>query len=322
MSSINELTPAQKRLYEQMQAKENAGLTDEEIAQKNKEKELKKKRNIAILNETLSICKMGNYTLNGKTISLPEDENTYRTAQVYLPDDVHAITTKIIAKNDKHTPLFRCENCDAISMAWDNYHNPIYNAKEREGRLLLLNFASSIRPGGAVRDGMGGQEEALCRGGTLLYSLESPDATPFYAYHKEHESRLNSDAMILSPNVILFRDGDGKLLDAPIEVAVLTCAAPNIRFGREGLTEAQYDALLKGRIESIVAMATHFGYRNVILGAFGCGIFGNDATVVAEHFHQALTSSMGQDIDHADFAVLCAPQKVDNYHAFCRFFTG
>ncbi len=311
-------TPEQmQKMFEEMQRKENEGLTPEEIEKKNREREMKKRKNIELLEETLEICQRGSYEKNGKTVTLGLSRAQMTKARVLLPEEVQNLPN---GKAGDAPCAFRCENRDALSLAREESKDPAYGAESDEHRILLLNLASAVRPGGGVRDGMGGQEEALCRAGTLLLSLESDDARSYYEYNNALNTRLGSDGVILSPDVVLFRNEAGELLEEPFSISVITCSAPNVRFGFEGKTEEEYRALLQNRIEGLLRCAVHLGYRDIILGAFGCGVFKNDAALVSDDFYRALTGPAGQGLSHADFAVLCTPGKEYNYNEFCRNF--
>ncbi len=316
---IGNPTPEQmKKMLEEMRKKENEGLTPEEIEKKDMERARKRKTNISLLQEAQEICQKGNYEKNGKRVELGITPSQMTGARVLLPEEVKSLA----AGEPKDVPCaFSCENMDALSLAKVKCLDPSYGAGNGDGRILLLNLASAIRPGGGVRDGMGGQEEALCRNSTLLMSLESDAAKPYYEYNNELNTRMGSDAVILSPDVVVFRDEKGELLDEPFVISVLTCSAPNVRFGFEGRTEAEYKKLLQTRIEAIPRCAVNLGYKNIILGAFGCGAFKNDAALVSDYFYQALTGPDGNGLAHADFAVLCTPGKEYNYNEFCRNFS-
>ncbi|XCP86345.1 hypothetical protein ABXS75_05965 [Roseburia hominis] len=51
---------------------------------------------------------------------------------------------------------------------------------------------------------------------------------------------------VLLPEII--RDENGKLLEDTVVVAALTCAAPMVRRGKEGLSESEYQKLVYTRI--------------------------------------------------------------------------
>ena len=72
--------------------------------------------------------------------------------------------------------------------------------------------------------------------------------------------------------------------------------------------------------------AAFFGYRTLILGAWGCGAYGNDASVISDLFRRALN-----DLDYngfkekdlfsrIDFAVLDRMPAQFNYKQFKRNF--
>ncbi len=313
-------TPEQmKKMFEEMRRKENEGLTPEEIEKKDREREMKKRKNIALTDEALEICKKGSYEKDGRTVDLGITPSGMAEARVLLPEEVRSLAAD---ETGAGSCAFSCENTGALSLAHEKYKDPSYAAESGGSRILLLNLASAVRPGGGVRDGMGGQEEDLCRSSTLLMSLESDAAKSYYEYNNKLNTRMGSDAVILSPEVVVFRDGaEGELLDEPYTISVITCSAPNVRFGFEGKSEDEYKEMLYERIEGILRCAVSLGYKNIILGAFGCGAFKNDAALVSDDFYKALTGPAGRGLAHADFAVLCTPGKEYNYNEFCRNFS-
>ena len=58
----------------------------------------------------------------------------------------------------------------------------------------------------------------------------------------------------------------------------------------------------------------------LVLGAFGCGAFKNDPSVVAKAYKIAL-SEFSQVFDRIEFAVYCRPGEETNYNAFRKAFT-
>ncbi len=318
MPDMQNLTPEQMKMFEEMRKKENEGLTPEEIEKRDKEREMNRRKNKTLTEETLQICQAGSYKKDGKEILLGLTPDQLSEAQVLLPDAVRDLPD---GEPTEGSCIFSCENMDALSLTQEKCEDPSYGGETGNSRILLLNLASAVRPGGGTRDGMGGQEEDLCRRSTLLMSLESDAAKSYYEYNNAMHTHLGSDGVILSPDVVVFRDENGNLMDAPFTISVLTCAAPNLRFGLEGKTEEEYQALLQDRIDGILKSAVYFGYQNIILGAFGCGAFKNDAALVSDDFYQALTGPAGRGLAHADFAVLCKPGKEYNYNEFSRNFS-
>jgi uncharacterized protein (TIGR02452 family) len=145
---------------------------------------------------------------------------------------------------------------------------------------LALNFANGVNPGGGFLAGARAQEEVLCRSSALYLTLEG-DA--MYEAHRRRPDHASSDWAILSPHVPFFRTDDGTLLDAPWRVGVLTCAAPVADDAGGAAAE-----LLRQRIARVLAIAEAYAYEALVLGAWGCGAFGNDPARTAHDFRDAL----------------------------------
>ncbi|MGN1165021.1 MAG: TIGR02452 family protein [Lachnospiraceae bacterium] len=284
--------------------------------------------NIAMLQETLEIMKKGYYVINGQKIILKMSEKQRKEAHVLLPDDIHKINNwegsgKACSNNRN---FYSCENSDSFALARKLYHNTENSVSD----ILVLNFANPVHPGGEVRRGARAQEEELCRNSSLLMSLESSSAKKYYDYNKSLHTYLGSDAMILSPYVEIIRDEAGKLLERPVVVAVLSCAAPNVNtpYGKYNMTEKQYRNMIYHRIEGILKCAAYSGYENLVLGAFGCGACGNDASVISDLFYRALKNFKYNGMTEKDyfrtvsFAVRDHSAKQYNFKQFFRNFNN
>jgi uncharacterized protein (TIGR02452 family) len=97
--------------------------------------------------------------------------------------------------------------------------------------------------------------------------------------------------VIYSPSVVVFRDGDGRLLEAPFTCSFLTAPAPNAGavLQRDPTRGAELRRALQTRINKVLSVAAVLGYDAITLGAWGCGVFKNDPRDVAREFHAALT---------------------------------
>lgn len=153
-------------------------------------------------------------------------------------------------------------------------------------RVLALNFANGIQPGGDFLQGNRAQESVLCRSSALFATL---DGDPMYAAHAARPEPDSTDWAILSPDVPVFRDDAGRPWDRPWRLSILTCAAPYApTIGQERSAE-----LLQSRIRRILAIARAHGYATLVLGAWGCGTYGNDPARIAAIFHAALREQAG-----------------------------
>lgn len=161
---------------------------------------------------------------------------------------------------------------------------------------LALNFASGTSPGGGFLSGSRAQEENLCRS-SALYATIKGDA--MYDHHRRNDRHRASDWAILSPKVPVFRVDNGETLEEPWHLSFITSAAP-IAFKMDPL-EAR--SLLKRRIHRVLAIASAYGYTSLVLGAWGCGAFGNDAKTTAQDFREALVGEFDGVFDHVIFAI-------------------
>lgn len=284
--------------------------------------------NIEILTDTLNIMNQGYYVKEGKSINLKLNEDEMKEAKVFLPDEVWALKDY---KLPEHVHLIGkcghgCENIDSFTLARQNYkkYPYLFNGKDKE--ILVLNFANPVNPGGGVRRGAKAQEEDLCRTSSLLCSLESYAASKYYEYNRKLDTYMGSDGVIITPKVEIIKDSGGELLDESVVVAVMTCAAPMITYGIGGMTEEQYEDIFYSRIVGMLRVAAYMGYRYLVLGAFGCGAFRNDAKVVSDLFYKALkefefNGMREKDLfRQIDFAVLSKSPEQYNYKEFYRNF--
>ncbi|MFD3331862.1 TIGR02452 family protein [Streptomyces sp. NPDC058700] len=186
--------------------------------------------------------------------------------------------------------------------------------------VAVLNFASARNPGGGYLNGAQAQEEALCRASALHTTLlRAPD---YYAHHREERDVFYSDRVIHSPRVPVFRDDRGALLADPFTVGFLTSPAPNAGVVRRRTPELAHrlPAALASRAERVLETAAVGGYRRLVLGAWGCGVFQNDPEQVAGAFRALLTGD-GRFAGHFEevvFAVLDRTSGTPTLAAFTR----
>jgi uncharacterized protein (TIGR02452 family) len=156
---------------------------------------------------------------------------------------------------------------------------------------LCLNFASAKNPGGGFLGGSQAQEESLARSSGLYASLVSQ--TEYYEANRACRTALYTDHMILSPGVPVFRDDAGTLLEAPHTLGIVTAPAVNAGAVRKNETEnaPRIWPTMAARIAKVLALAAHHGYENLVLGAWGCGVFKNDPSQIATLFADALLRS-------------------------------
>ncbi|MGF7535574.1 TIGR02452 family protein [Bacillus mexicanus] len=151
-----------------------------------------------------------------------------------------------------------------------------------------MNFASAKNPGGGFLRGSNAQEESLARSSGLYVSISTQQK--MYEESKKCKNAMYTDYMIYSPDVPVFRDDDGGLIE-PYNVSFITSPAVNtgiVKSRDKHITQYHIDIVMKKRIEKILAAAIVNGHKHIVLGAFGCGVFKNSPEIVAKYFDEIL----------------------------------
>jgi uncharacterized protein (TIGR02452 family) len=184
------------------------------------------------------------------------------------------------------------------------------------GPVAVLNFASAKNPGGGFLNGSQAQEESLARSSALHASLTR--AWEFYERHRASPSVLYSDAMILSPGCPVFRDDQGTLLEQPQPATFITSPAPNALAIASNRPQdlPKVPETLRRRAEYVLALAAAHGYRRLVLGAWGCGVFRNDPRVVARAFADHLRDAWSGRFERVRFSVLDTSLSQETLAAF------
>lgn len=286
--------------------------------------------NVEMLQDTLRLLRQGSYKVNGRTVNIKLSKAAMEKVHVLLPENVQDICSRTdferVFVNGRCG--YGCVNMDSFAAARQQYKTYSYMFFNAVKPVLVLNLANPVHPGGGVRRGASAQEEDLCRKSSLLLSLESGHAAKYYEYNKKLGSHMGSDAMMFTPEVEIIRDENGALLEETVVVAVLTCAAPLVTLGKEGMSESAYQDMVYNRIMGMLKCAAYFGYRNLVLGAWGCGAFGNDAHVISDLFYRALKEMRFNGMSEKDFfrridfAVLDRTAGQYNFKEFKRNFTS
>jgi len=153
------------------------------------------------------------------------------------------------------------------------------------GDASALNFANATTPGGRYRSGGLAQEEDLCR---LLPQL--------YPSLNSCEYPIEPDTALVSRGLLAVRQAGTyercRCMGEKITVisAAMPCGMADRRpkGGWAGSTWAETVTL---RIRTVLQAAQQAGHANVVLGAFGCGAFGNPAGPVAAIFREQLAAA-------------------------------
>jgi len=187
-------------------------------------------------------------------------------------------------------------------------------------RVAALNFASAKNPGGGFLNGSQAQEESLARATALYPCLLSQSA--YYDANRRAPSALYTDHLIFSPQVPVFRDDNDDLIEEPWQVSFLTSPAPNAGALANNHPHELDDLLptFRRRIGQLLAVALMRDQTSLVLGAWGCGVFRNDPTAVANLFAEFLLPGgpFATAFEHVTFAIL--DRTGETHSAFATVF--
>ena len=187
----------------------------------------------------------------------------------------------------------------------------VFKAVEQNAFLktAVLNFASYNNPGGRFLDGSTAQEESLCHS-SFLYNVLKEFNETYYEDNRHNKNRgLYKDRALYTPDVY-FRNEEGV-----VSCDVITCAFPNKKASQKycGTSDEENSKVLRDRIDFILKIAKDNLVENLILGAGGCGVFGQSPYEVAQIFKELLTTKY-KCFDKVIFAI--PDKKGENYIAF------
>lgn len=181
-----------------------------------------------------------------------------------------------IVIGNKHKVIIA--NTDSVSALFD------YCDTKSNDKIALLNFASFKNAGGAFLNGSRAQEECLCHE-SILYNVLSRFNDSYYKDNLKYLNRsLYKNRALYSKDILFIHNNQHKKCD------VITLAAPNFRAASKYRNVPQYEneSVLKSRIKYIFEMASVNYVDCLILGAYGCGVFGQDPKVVARTFKEQI----------------------------------
>ena len=142
----------------------------------------------------------------------------------------------------------------------------------------------------------------------------------FYRPHRNAHDPIHNDDIIFTPGVTVFKTDTANPVLMPeedwYEVDVITCAAPNLRAipsnaynsgdgnQRAKVSDKELLAIHEKRLRKILEVAVSEGDEVIILGAFGCGVFGQSAYQVGQIFGNLLKTTFAGRFETVVFACL------------------
>lgn len=211
------------------------------------------------------------------------------------------------SKSDDNGPLiYKIQVSDTLQAAQKLHGQLPKKPKILNQNIAVLNMASPLRPGGGVLNGATSQEEFLCTRTTLLPTLRdewyrlpevggawSPDVCVFRVPKMEggdqelgRRDRFFVD--IVSAGMLRFPEVLEKPIGSPVgSVDGTEDDEELVETEKVYANEADRELVLK-KIRGVMRILQAKGAERVVLGAWGCGAYGNPVREIAILWKKAL----------------------------------
>ncbi|KAJ9663355.1 hypothetical protein H2198_000872 [Neophaeococcomyces mojaviensis] len=204
--------------------------------------------------------------------------------------DIEGLTNQ---ENEQSSPAIGLRCADTLQVAAQLHQTAKERKTKASSRIAILNMASPLRPGGGFFTGATSQEESLCMRTTLYPSL------------REEFYRLPEVGGIYTPDVLVFRSHDPGAADFSKNerffVDVVT--AGMLRFpevdededGNKSYASGKDRDLVEQKMRAVLRIVRMKEVRKVVLGAWGCGAYGNPVGEVARCWKRVLLAEESKD---------------------------
>ena len=239
--------------------------------------------------EAVSIAEQGHYTaVSGEVVNISKEVGyAVQSTVSYLADDPIELSAK-----GSHATQIEITNETSLSAAQRHIKHG-HNA-------VVLNFASATSPGGGFLSGARAQEEYLARSSALYECIRN---NPMYQIQRDNYNPLYTDYMIYSPEIPVYRADDGGLMESPYTVAMITAAA--VHASRVPVDDqSRILPIMWDRILKVLSVGLEQGHDSIVLGAWGCGAFGNDGYEIAQLFKKAISENFAGAYRCITFAIV------------------
>lgn len=218
----------------------------------------------------------------------------------YKNDIENAIQNTIIYPKDFEIDYVepRVDKCKITFLKKDSV-SAIFDVGETPDKACVLNFASYKNPGGKFTEGSSAQEECLCHE-SFLYNVLRAFENDFYKPNRKNSNKaLYNDNLLYSKFVYFFKE------TGVIPCDVITCAAPNKKAAMKyhNIDSDTVNNAMMSRLYHIFQAAYNQKVDILILGAYGCGVFGNNVTDIANMMYILLNSTYKDCFKEVVFAI-------------------
>ncbi|KAH8200571.1 hypothetical protein TruAng_005289 [Truncatella angustata] len=185
-------------------------------------------------------------------------------------------------------PRLVLQNADTLTAAHSLLRNQTtgkIDLGNKDAKVAILNMASPLSPGGGFVNGASSQEESLCMRSTLLSSLKDE----FY--------RLPELGAVYTSDVLVFRDENSEDLEKRDRWFVDCVSAAMLRMpetevdedsGRGKYVNDKDRDIIMQKMRIAMRIFQAKGAKKIVLGAWGCGAYGNPVGEIATAWKKVL----------------------------------
>lgn len=271
-----------------------------------------RRKRARVAKETVAILDRGYYrTKSGSRVNIEDALNfAIKNTRLYRPEELEKLEPEPTGKSQSSVRVINTTTLEAAKgLIEAGKKNP-----------FVLNFASARNPGGGFLNGSGAQEESLSRKSGLYACISQ--INEYYRENELSNTALYTDYMIYSPRVPVFRDKEDQPIDSPFYVSILTAPAVNRSAVKSNEPEnlPEVKPVMDRRINEVLKVAEDNNHVSLVLGAWGCGVFGNSPKEISELFNRNLYGDSNLSFGFQDvvFAVLDRSTSRKTFKTFQR----
>lgn len=241
----------------------HAFLFSEEWGKKLTEEAPRLGRTRGLVRENVKVCKDGGFDFeHGERVVVPTPPKTERI----VPPNVSSNSSDPLRFSTTNVTVALIDTLSAALALGESS--------------AALNFANAYHPGGGYKIGAQAQEEDLCRLlPQLIHSLECV---------KYPIAEYKGECLVTRGLMAVRQVGTYQLCQCQGLVNILTAAMPCGDAGRPG--QQSWKETVSLRIRGVLHAAKVSGFTKLVLGAWGCGAFGNPPGLVSKLFRSHLCS--------------------------------
>lgn len=272
-----------------------------------------KNENTRIAKQTMEILEKGYYSIQNNKIDIQNElQESQKKTVTYTKDMLDELSYPDSYEYETEF-LFEFDTTLNVCQKQDKYR--FLQKSDQKEKITVLNSASAKNPGGGFLKGSMAQEESIAIASGLYLCIK--DSFMYQINRKNPVNGLYNHCIIYSPNIPIFRDEDSELLQEFYEISFIGAPAVNTGEARKNnVPESDIYSTMHKRAEYMFKVAFANKTDVLILGSWGCGVFGGDINTLANIFSDLLSTKF----KNAFKKIIFATTNKDHVKVFKKIF--